>query len=481
MSNPGTPSSAAAEGIAKQPVGRLRAGVLGPLDIAASSMANIAPAMSFYFGFATIAAASGVASPLTIAAAAVAIGLLGHTLSEFSRSSPSAGSFVTFVGRSFGPVMAITTALVVGIGYICGIAAVIAIAGGWAETSLHHYTGVAIPWQLLTAVFTVASLALVASGAKVSTKWASISFAFELTLLVGISAAVLWAHRGSLSAAPFEPSHLDRGFGGLGLGFPLAVYLFVGWENSASLAEESTDPRRNVPRAVFASIALMAALYLFLAYATVVGFSSNVKSLSGAAVPFVTVAKSAFGPAVALAYLAGITSTFGALVAATNSQARILFSAGREGLLPAWVGLVSEKRKTPVAALSVFLILGLGLTYGLGWNLAPVVFFGDVATFGAILISLTYLLANLALPVYYRRHHRASMSPWRHVLLPLLGAVAIGYPLFELVKPGQPAPFNWFPAAAGAVVACSVAYAVALNARDRTLSERIGSIVADER
>ena len=41
---------------------------------------------------------------------------------------------------------------------------------------------------------------------------------------------------------PFEPSHLTNGFTGLAAGFPLAVYLFIGWENSAALAEETGQP-----------------------------------------------------------------------------------------------------------------------------------------------------------------------------------------------------------------------------------------------
>ena len=54
---------------------------------------------------------------------------------------------------------------------------------------------------------------------------------------------------------PFQPSKVLNGFSGLGLAFPLAIYLFIGWENSAALAEETNNPRRNVPRAVFLSIA----------------------------------------------------------------------------------------------------------------------------------------------------------------------------------------------------------------------------------
>jgi len=125
---------------------RLARGVLSNFDIAASTMANIAPAMSFFFGFALIAATAGVASPLTIIAAAVAIALLGNTLTQFARSQPSTGSFVTFIGRSFGPYAAIVTAIVLCSGYILAVASVVTISGGWTETIIKHYLHVTIPW-----------------------------------------------------------------------------------------------------------------------------------------------------------------------------------------------------------------------------------------------------------------------------------------------------------------------------------------------
>jgi hypothetical protein len=127
----------------------------------------------------------------------------------------------------------------------------------------------------------------------------------------------------------------------------------------------------------------------------------------------------------------------------------------------------------------VYLVLALGLCYVFGWNTTPVTFFGEIATLGTILIALTYLVANLALPVYYRRFERQSFSVVKHLVLPLLGAAAIGYPLYELVKPGQPAPFDHYPAIAGGVVVAALIWGAIVFARDRTIGERVGSIVAD--
>src|ERR1700694_1810603 len=109
---------------------RLQRGALGLVDIETSTMANMWPSMSFFFSSALIVAAAGVASPLIIVVAAVAIALLGNTLAEFSRSIPSTGSFITFIGKTFGPLMAVTTTIVVSIGYIVAMSSVIVISGG---------------------------------------------------------------------------------------------------------------------------------------------------------------------------------------------------------------------------------------------------------------------------------------------------------------------------------------------------------------
>jgi amino acid transporter len=469
----------AASGAARPAPARLARGVLSDFDIAAATLANIAPAMSFFFGFALIVSTAGIAAPLTVIAAVVAIALLGNTLSQFARSQPSTGSFVTFIGRSFGGYSAVVTAVVLCAGYILAVSSVVAISGGFLQTILQHYLSINIPWQLLTAVLTLAALFLIVGGAKPSTKVAAVFFGFELILLVVVAIALLIQHSGHINLKPFDPGNLSGGFSGLSLGFPLAVYLFVGWENSAAMAEESHDPRAGIARAVFASVLLVGVLYVFLAYATVVGFDDNAKALTGATIPFITAAGGVASFLLFLAYMAGFTSICSSLISATNSQARIIFSSGREGLLPSVTARLTEKGKTPWVAFVVFLGLALGLTYVFGWNTNPVTFFGEIATLGTILIALTYLVANLALPVYFRRYHPDRFSPVLHLLLPLLGAAAIGYPLYELVKPGQPAPFSHYPLIAGGVVVVALIYGGIMYGRDRTLGERVGSVVAD--
>jgi len=471
-----------------QPTGgeRLRGGALGMVDIAAATMANIGPAMSFFFGFAFLASTAGVASPLTIVAAGIAVALLGNTLAQFSRAHPSAGGFITFVGKTFGPTSAVTTALLAGIGYIIAMSSVIAISGGFLQITIQHYLHWHVPWIIWTLLLTGLAVALMVGGVAVSTKVAGLFFAIEMLVLVVVSIAAIIKHGGHLSADPFKPSHISGGFKGLAEGFPLAVYMFIGWENSAALAEETDNPRRNVSRAVFLSVAIMSVSYVLFAYATVTGFGYDMKKLGAAPIPFLDVAQGTLGYLTFFAYLAGLTSTIGALIAGTNSQARLVFNAGREGLLPGFIGRVHPAKRTPINAICLF--VGISLLIIGGWGLGhllghgpmdAVTYFAESSTMGTILVLLVYLASNLALPLYYRRYRPAEFHPIKHLLLPALGALAILVPLYYLVKPGQETPYNWFPYAALAIVILAVAYALILTRRDPTLGDRVGSIVAD--
>src|ERR1700719_4086696 len=133
---------------------RLNRGALSLVDISASTMANIGPAYSFYFGFAFLVATAGIAAPLTIIVAAIAIALLGNTLSQFSKAMPSTGGFISFVGKTFGGTSAVTTALLCGAGYIIAISSVLAICGGGLSLTLQYYLNWNVPWIIFSVLLT---------------------------------------------------------------------------------------------------------------------------------------------------------------------------------------------------------------------------------------------------------------------------------------------------------------------------------------
>src|SRR5271154_7527893 len=181
---------------------RLKKDSLGLSQIIASTLANIAPAMSFFFGFGYIVSGAGVGAPLTILTAMVVILFLTNTLAEFSKYRPSTGSFVTFIGMAFGPVAGAAASIFVVVGYVIAASSVVVISGGWAHSTLQLFLGINIPWQLLSVIVTGIVGLLVARGISLSTTWAAIFFYFELVLLIIGGIIMLVANHGAITWAP---------------------------------------------------------------------------------------------------------------------------------------------------------------------------------------------------------------------------------------------------------------------------------------
>jgi amino acid transporter len=441
---------------------------LGTAEVTASTVANIGPGIDFYFAFGVIAVTAGVAAPLTILAAGVAVILLAFTVAEFTRAEPSAGSFITYVETSLGPGAGVATALLVAVGYTVAIAGVFTMSGGMVALTLAHYTSWHPPWEPMTLVLTAGAIWLTVRGVRLSTTAVGLAVLVQVAIMIVVCVIALVEERAHLSGVPFSWAHLTGGLAGLSAGFPLALYMFIGWENGPALAEECRNPRRTVPRALYVSIAIATALFVFFAYATVTGFRYNVSSIGRSSVPFLTVADHYLGGAAVLAWVAGIVSVLATLVAGANSQARMLFDGGRSGLLPAWLGHVREPVDTPVNALLLMAGAGLGII-GVWWlshlvgantgSMNPVGLYAECSTMGTIVILFVYFLTTLSLPIFMWRRHRQSFSALRHVAIPVMGALTLIVPFVELCKPGQPAPYSEFPYIALAIVAAATVIA----------------------
>ena len=271
------------------------------------------------------------------------------------------------------------------------------------------------PWEPLTLVFTAGAIWLTVRGVRLSTRAVGAAVLMQVAIMVLVCIVVLLDQRAELSYIPFSWAHLSGGLTGLSAGFPLALYMFIGWENGPALAEECRDPKRTVPRALYLSVAIAAILFVFFAYCTVTGFNYDVSPIGRASVPFLTVADQYLGGPAVLAWIAGIISVLATLIAAANSQSRMIFDGGRSGLLPAWFGRVRRPADTPVNALLGMAGVGLGIiciwwaSHLIGLNTGstnPVGLYAECSTMGTIVILFVYFLTMLSLPIFMRRHQQ---------------------------------------------------------------------------
>ncbi len=186
----------------------LRSGQLGTADVTASTVANIGPGIDFYFAFGVIAVTAGVAAPLTIVAAGVAVVFIAFTVAEFTKAEPSAGSFITYVETALGPRAGVATAVLVAVGYIVALAGVFTLSGGMVALTPAHYTSWNPPWEPLTLVLTGGAMWLTVRRVRLSTRavarpssrrWGSCSSSACLAAALDRSPPILTI--GSLAAA----------------------------------------------------------------------------------------------------------------------------------------------------------------------------------------------------------------------------------------------------------------------------------------
>ena len=313
----------------------LRAGQLGTADVTASTVANIGPGIDFYFAFGVIAVTAGVAAPLTILAGGVAVVLLAFTVAEFTKAEPSAGSFITYVETSLGARAGVATALLVAVGYTVAIAGVFTMSGGMVALTLAHYTSWHPPWEPLTLVLTVGAIWLTARGVKLSTTAVGLAVVVQVAIMVVVCVVVLVDRARPSLGDPVLLVPPQRRPGGPVGGLPAcALHVHRLGERSGAGRGVPQSEAHRPEGALYLSIAIGAALFVFFAYATVTGFHYDVSSIGRSSVPFLTVADHYLGGAAVLAWIAGIVSVLATLVAAANSQARMLFDGGRSGLLP---------------------------------------------------------------------------------------------------------------------------------------------------
>jgi amino acid transporter len=437
-------------------------------DVTASTVANIGPGIDFYFAFGVIAVTAGVGSPLTILSAGLAVSFLAFIAAEFTRMEPSAGSFITYVETSLGAKAGVVTSVLAAVGFTIAMAGVFTMSGGMIALLLGHYTSWEPSWLPIALVMTIGAVAVALRGASPSTAVVTAALVAQVATMLATCVVVLIRHRAHLSASPFSWSHLNGGLAGLAAGFPLALYMLIGWENGPALAEETSEPERTIPRALYLSIAFTTLLFVAFAYTTVVSFRYDTSSIGRASVPFLEMADHNLGGAAILAWLAGVFSIVATLVAAANAQARMLFDAGRSGLLPARLGTSRPPGQTPVVALLTMTVAGLGIvivwwlchvTGLIGGSSDPVNLYAESSTMGTILILFVYVLTAVSLPVFIRRHRSYAFSPLRHALMPLLGALTLVVPFAELFHPGQPSPYDAFPYAALVVLVAAAVYA----------------------
>jgi amino acid transporter len=449
--------------------GMLRRDALGLPNAVVISVAVMSPAASIFFNSIPQAQYAGAAIPLCCTIGFVVALLVANQYSEFSRELPSSGSAYTFVseglGRHFGFLTAWLGLAALGV----GVPYSFIFMSANLQTLVDRWLGYNIPWPAYFVLAIGIVFALGYWGIRQSLRVDMTFLVVEILVCLALAAVVLFSIGSStgLSTEPFTTAGVPPS-GDLTIGIVLGVLNFIGFETAATLGEETRNPHRNIPRAVYGSMIVVGIFYVLMAYAATVGYGINNMATGYAKdpAPFDTIARHFGGPALAVVIdIVGILSFFSAALAIVNGGARMLYAAARDGALPRWLASTHATRLTPVGGVIALCVTGLALGLGLGAWLAPIAAFTFTAQLDAILVLLIYVLVSVSCVVFFARKRRSQFNILRNAIFPVLALLVTAGIVGAFVSSPGDAPLAYIPAIVGIWVVLGIALLVATRGR----------------
>lgn len=432
-------------------VAKLRKGAIGLGGVLFLTVTGSAPISAMLFNVPIMVGyGQGVGAPAAFIFAAIVLVVFAVGYVAMARKKTTAGGFYSYISHGLGREIGIGTGYASVVAYSVFEAS---LAGGFAYflgLKLNAYgVNIAWPWLALGMVVIIAGLTYF--DVRISSWVLAVGLISEIVILL-IFDGYLFA-KGHVTAAPLNPVNAFKGFpaqgklaaGAIGIGLFFAFWSWVGFEMAPNYGEESRDPKRNVPRALYISVIGLGVFYTITSWASLAGYPTThaaiASSQSNAADYFLTPAAQYAGHWVSsvMSYLI-ITGSFACGMAFHNTTARYMYSLGREGLAPRALGRTHPRWKSPhIASLTqtviAAVIIGLFAIFTGSDNpnsQAYLQLYGLMAVMGVIIILSVQAVVSLAVLIYYERYHRDEVHWWRTRLAPLLAFISQAYVVYLL-------------------------------------------------
>ena len=354
--------------------------------------------------YALIGEMAGVAGGLVWLSFAVALAmalLTAFSYAELVTKYPQAGGSAVYAEKAFrSPLVAFL------VGFSMLSAGVVSAAGlSLAFTGEYLTAFLDVPQVPAALVFLLVVALVNAWGIKESLRANVVMTVIEsagLVLVIVLGAWVIGRGDADLGGAFTPPEDTTVGLAVLGSAL-VAFYSFVGFETSANLAEEVRDVSRVYPRALFGALATAGVVYMLLGFVAPAVVQPS--ELAGSSGPLLEVVRAAgFVAPDLFAVVALVAVANGALLTMIMAS-RLTYGMARLRLLPAPLGRVLPRRRTPGVAIAV--------TTALAALLAATGELVDLASTVVLLLLFVFLSTNVAVLVLRRDHvdHDHFRSP----------------------------------------------------------------------
>lgn len=320
----------------------------------------------------------------------------------------------------------------------------------WATTDVFRadigweWTGQWWIWVLLAAL-TVFYLTY--RDVRLSTNAGVLLGIFEVGVFLALAIWIILSN--GIDFGVLNPSNAEAGtFNGIFKGMVFAILAFIGFEAAAPLGEEARRPRWTIPRAVIGSCIAIGIFYFICSVAWVsgTGFSNFTEDTLASANPWRALAEVFWGAGWVLIFFAIINSALANSNAAVNAASRVIYTMGRNGILPPAFGRTHPVHRTPHVAIIAQTALGIVVALLMGWKWSPLTAFGIISYALTSLVILVYITVCISAIVMYLQRYRAEFNLWLHGIFPAVGALAFLPPLYYQFRPLPDYPLrygNW--------------------------------------
>jgi amino acid transporter len=371
------------------------------------------------------------ASPATMILTTIGILGLGLVIAGFAKKYSGAGALYEYLAHSLGKRAGVMGAGAYWLAYTAFGVSIPIIAGCVTAPFCAAHLGFNPPWWACTLVITAIIAALNLIGVRISVKTQLSVLSLSL-IPFAILCIVVIAKGGATgnTFAVFNPGHVEAG-GSVFKGMLFAILMFVGFELSASLGEETAEPKKSIPRAVIATVLIVGVVYTVTQYVGSIGSGGPNK------VPFDfgVMAQVYVGNWLSILINLGIIfDIIGIGIGFFSGCSRVGFALARDGMLPAPLAKVSKRRVPAVSlwvtiALTVLgtVITGLAFHWDNGMNSSIGLInaawgYEVLSAMGTIIVALVY--ATLCIAGFFMF---IKDKMWLTVLGAVLGfAVAVG-------------------------------------------------------
>ncbi|KAA8923103.1 APC family permease [Thermoplasma sp.] len=381
------------------------------------------------------------AIPLILLLSLIIYALMSYSMYAFSRRLSSAGGYYTFVSRGLGTSAGFVTAL----SYITyeilsftGFGILGFLGFGYAVLPS---LGISIPdpniiWMPIAVIFIGLVSLLIYLGIKPSLRFVTYTMFIEVSFLIATSLALIIMHPGRVNATPFTPTPLGNDPFAIFAMMIYAIGAFVGIGGSIPIAEETKKPKRNVPLAIVATIAILGVTIILASYAQVITWGiQNIATfgVGNNAYPLLSIYGSDFGFASKIIFwvliIIVLNSFFTATVSLGTNATRVLFSMSREGALPSFLSEINRNNGTPtmsmitLAVISIAIVIGVGAGFEFIARMSPLDALLSSSIFLLILESpityIVHILTNTSLYSYMKKHtHMGPMNTMKYLVIP---------------------------------------------------------------